>query len=283
MKLFGRFKDKKENKVVLIKITNDTLPFVTPEVVKNSVPTKPEVKNNLEFSLKVAAVVVALFNGLLAIMGYVDFTGRLDTLGISPNEIDLGLPALLLQGYRSGVLSAYTYATDDFGGFLAVMLIPAIVFYLPVSRLLKDRRWEETVILCLILALVLMIISIAPNGGLLRGQESAYLAFEKQNDIDGRYSIRRLDTEKTFVTKEGPTIVGDTIFASSLYTYVLQGPKLYKIANRDNHIVSETKITAFLRMKAAFRKAEETSAIPKQPEQTPDTPATQSTPDPHHR
>lgn len=284
MKLFGRLKGKNENKVLLVKITNDALPFGSPVMETSAKPAQPEPKINFEFSLKLAAVIVGLLNGVLAIMGYVDLTGRLDSFGISPNEIDLGLPSLLFQGYRSGVLAAYQYAVDHFGGMLAVLIVPAVVFYLVLSRLLESHRWEKNFVTCLMLALGLMVVSIAPHGGLRQGQESAYSAFKKQNEVDGRYRITGLSTETTMVTKEGPTITGETIFASTLYTYVLQGPKLYKIANRDNHIVSVSNISANLRLKESQLPTEATVQIPqKQSAQTPDKPATQSTPDPHHR
>jgi hypothetical protein len=284
MKLFGWFKDKNENKVLLVKITNDALPFGSPLMETGAKPAQPEPRINFEFSLKLAAIIVGLLNGLLAIMGYINFTGRLDSFGISSNEIDLGLPSLLFQGYRSGVLAAYQYAVDHFGGMVAVLVVPAVVFYLILSRLLKPRRWQNNFVICLLLALGLMVVSIAPHGGLRQGQESAYSAFKKQNEVDGRYRITGLSTETTMVTKEGPTITGETIFASTLYTYILQGPKLYKIANRDNHIVSVSNISANLRLKESQPPTEATLQIPqKQSAQTPDTPATQSTPGPHHR
>lgn len=284
MKLFGWFKDKNENKVLLVKITNDTLPVGSSVIETGAKPAQPEPRLNFEFSLKLAAIIVGLLNGLLAIMGYVDFTGRLDSFGISPNEIELGLPSLLFQGYRSGVLSAYQYAADNFGGMLAVLVIPAAIFYLLLSRLLKHRRWEETGLICLALALALLVVAIAPHEGLRRGQESAYSAFKKQNEVSGRYRITGLSTETTIVTKEGPTIVGETIFASTLYTYILQGPKLFKIANRDNHIVSVSEISANLRLKESQLPTEATVPAPQKPSaQTPGTPSTQSTPDPHRR
>jgi hypothetical protein len=250
MKLFRKAKDKNEDRILLVKIINERLSLDSSDLAQSALPVEPEPpKKNHEFNLKLAAVFVALVNGILAIWGYVDFTGRLDAFGISPTEIDLGLPALLFQGWRSGVLNAYQYATDSFGGMLAVLVIPAFLFFPFVSRALKERRWEDRVVLCLILALLLMIVSIAPNVGLRSGQQAAYSAFRQQNPVDGNFDIRGLEVEKTYVTKEGPTITGDTIFASSLYSYVLEGPKLYKIQNRDNHVVSVTKINPVLRSK----------------------------------
>lgn len=264
MKLFRKSKDKTDDRVLLVRIINDRLALESSDLAQPAPPAKSEpAPKNYELSLKLAAIVVALVNGMLAVMGYVDFTGRLESFGISPTEIDLGLPALFFQGWRSGVLNAYQYATDSFGGMAAVLVVPACLFFPIVSRSFKGRRWEDRFVVCLILALLLMIVAIAPNAGLRRGQESAYSAFRQQNPVDGNYDIRGLETEKTYVTKEGPTISGITIFPSSLYSYVLEGSNLYKIQNRDNHIVSITKIKPVLRLKRkpkAEAEATQTSA-----------------------
>jgi hypothetical protein len=285
MKVFSWNKEK----VVQVRIVNDT-PRCTRTAAATSLPIKAETKPlNYELGLKLAALIALVLNSLLAIIGYVDFTGKLETLGISTNEIDLGLPTLLFQGYLAIVLDGYTYIASHFPwGILGLSFIPSLFLYFPVSKLLKSRSRIDSWVFCLLLTLGLVIISIIPTIGLKRGIDSAFSTFEKENPIDRDNTIKGLRTETTIQTKEGPTITGDTVFASTLYTYVLQRSELYKIANRDNHIVSITVIHPEMRSAPKVRVAPPaTPASPsaqlKQSAQTSDTPATQSIPGTHHR
>lgn len=248
MKFFGRNKDK----VVQVRIVNPSPCFksapaelVPPPAAAPSITTL-----DYELGLKLAAITAVLLNSLLAMMGYVDFIGHLETLGISTNEIDLGLPTLLFQGYLSVVLGTLSSSANHLLVSLpALILIPIMFFYLPVSIFFKNREGALKIILCLMIFLGLMLVSMLPLLGLVNGEDSAYSTFESQNKTISKSTIGELTTQATIVTKEGPKIKGDTVFASTLYTYVLQGPELYKIANRDNHIVSVTKITAVLKSK----------------------------------
>lgn len=286
MKLFGWNREK----IVQVRITNDTFAFTTPAAVAHEPPTQSESKPlNYELGLKLAALIALVLNSLLAIIGYVDFTGKLETLGISTNEIDLGLPTLLFQGYLAIVLDGYTYIASHFPwGILGLTFIPSLFLYFPVSRLLKSRSRIDSWVFCLLLTFGLVIISIIPTIGLKRGIDSAFSTFEKENPLDRGNTIKGLRAETAIQTKEGPKISGDTVFASTLYTYVLQRAELYKIANRDNHIVSVTVIHPEIR---SSPKAEvvppaiqaSPSELLKPSAQMPDKPSTQSTPDPHRR
>ena len=247
MKFFCRSKDK----VIQVKIVNDPLTTSSPVPLSSAPEVKAEeTRINYELALKLAAAIAVIVNSLLAMMGYVDFTGKLETLGISTNEIDLGLPTLLFQGYVAVVLAAYIKASAWFPwGALVLTLIATLIFYYPVSKLLATQSWLEKGIFSLLLTLALDGISIIPTLGLQSGLDSAYSTFEKQNPVGQNQSIQGLETTMTINTKEGVVVTGETVFASALYTYVLQGAKLYKIANRDNHIVSMTKINPVLRSK----------------------------------
>lgn len=281
MKLFGWNKER----VVQVRITNETLTLNSPAAAPER-PIKPETKPlNYELGLKLAALVALVLNSLLAIIGYVDFTGQLETLGISTNEIDLGLPTLLFQGYLAIVLDGYTYVASHFIlGVLGLALIPSLVLYFPVSKLFKSRSPIDNWLFCMMLTMGFVIISIIPTIGLKRGIDSAYSTFKNENPTEESNKILRLGTKSTILTKEGAKISGHTVFASTLYTYVLQGAELFKIANRDNHVVSVTTIHPEVQ---SARRGNTSPAnpdvAPKQSAQTPDTPSTQSTPDPHRQ
>lgn len=281
MKLFGWNKER----VIQVRITNDTLMLTSPTAAAET-PIQPDANPlNYELGLKLAALVALILNSLLAIIGYVDFTGQLETLGISTNEIDLGLPTLLFQGYLAIVLDGYTFiAAHLIWGTLGVTFIPAMLLYFPVSKLFKSQSPIDNVMFCLLLTLALVVISIIPTIGLKRGIDSAYSTFREENAIEASSRILRLGTKSTILTKEGAKVSGHTVFASTLYTYVLQGAELFKIANRDNHVVSVTTIHPEVQSAHKGNAPQANPDVaPKQSAQTPDTPAAQSTPDPHCR
>ena len=241
MKLFWQKYPKEMNKVVRIEITNTTLPIdlsVGPAVEKLELKTP-----DYGLAIKLAAIIGVTLNSLLAVMGYVDFTGKLETLGISTNEIDLSVPTLLFQGYIKLVLDPFSSAARLFPwGAIALTFVPTIIFYFPISKLVKKRSGTDKLMLAMIMTLFAISILIIPTAGWKKGIESAFTTFEKQNDMH-KQEIRDLDTEVSIKTNDDKIISGYTVFASTLYTYVLQGAELFKIANRDNHIVSVTKIT----------------------------------------
>jgi hypothetical protein len=263
MKLFGCNKER----VVQVRITNETLTLNSPAAAPPERPIQADTKPlNYELGLKLAALVALVLNSLLAIIGYVDFTGQLETLGISTNEIDLGLPTLLFQGYLAIVLDGYTYVASHFIlGVLGLALIPSLVLYFPVSKLFKSRSPIDNWLFCMLLTMGFVIISIIPTIGLKRGIDSAYSTFKKQNPTEESSKILRLGTKSTILTKEGAKISGHTVFASTLYTYVLQGAELFKIANRDNHVVSVTTIHPDVDQAAKAEAPANPDAAPEQP------------------
>jgi hypothetical protein len=239
MKLFCKNKDE----VVKVQIVKSGLPW-SYHFLRNvqGQAEKPRKPRNYELGLKVAALIAVIVNSALACIGYVDFTGQLETLGISTNEIELGLPTLLLQGYFSTVVSSLEYAADHALGLLLILAVPVLAAYIPVSRYLEKRDLVDRFAVCMMLTLLFLTISIVPVIGLRHGELSAYETYSRQNKPQTGDVIVNLARKKTITTKDNKIISGETVFASTLYTYILQGPELYKIANRDNHIVSVTTI-----------------------------------------
>lgn len=198
---------------------------------------KPPAKElNFDLSLKVLALTALVLNSCLAIMGYVDFTGYLQTFGISTNELDLSLSTLLFQGYIEIVVASFSAAADHFLlGATAILIVMTCIFLFPVSIFFKNRDRVDKTVAAMMIGYLAFIALIIPLVGLHRGEERAHLIFDKQNRTN---STQKLNTSHTIKTKGGVSVSGETIFASPQYTYILQRRELYKISNRDNHIVS---------------------------------------------
>lgn len=234
-----RFWQRRE-KILKVEIVNPKLTSQEThcsQMPSSDTPKKPPAKElNLDLSLKVLAFTALVLNSCLAIMGYVDFTGYLQTFGISTNELDLSLSTLLFQGYIEIVVASFSTAAEHFLlGATAILIVMTCIFLFPVSIFFKNRDRVDKTVAAMMVGYLAFIALIIPVVGLQRGEERAHLIFDKQNSTN---STQKLNTTHTIKTKGGVSVSGETIFASPQYTYILQRRELYKISNRDNHIVS---------------------------------------------
>lgn len=227
-------------KIIKVEIINKKLPFQrkddskTPSFDTSQKP--PEKEFNFDLSLKVLALTAVVLNSCLAIMGYVGFTGYLQAFGISTNELDLSLSTLLFQGYIEIVATSFSAAADYFPlGAIVILIVMTCIFLFPASILFKNRDRVDKTIAAMMIGYLALIALIIPLVGLHRGEERANKLFDRQNNTD---PTQKLEASSTIKTKEGPSISGETVFAAPQYTYILQRRELYKISNRDNHIVS---------------------------------------------
>lgn len=231
---------QRSEKILKVEIVNPKLTSQETHYSRTSssdTPEKPPAKElNFDLSLKVLALIALVLNSCLAIMGYVDFTGYLQTFGISTNELDLSLSTLLFQGYIEIVVASFSAAANySVLGAIAIFIVMTCIFLFPASIFFKNRDRVDKTAAAMMIGYLAFIALIIPVVGLHRGEERAYLIFDKQN---GTNSTQKLNTNHIIKTKEGVSVSGETIFASPQYTYILQRRELYKISNRDNHIVS---------------------------------------------
>ncbi|WP_339526906.1 hypothetical protein [Pseudomonas sp. EL_65y_Pfl2_R96] len=231
---------QRSEKIVKVEIVNQQLSCQEKDNAQTSsfgTPQKPPGKElNFDLSLKVLAFTAVVLNSCLAIMGYVDFTGYLQAFGISTNELDLSLSTLLFQGYIEIIVTSFNAAADhSLLGALAILIVMTCIFLFPVSIFFKNRDRIDKTVAAMMIGYLAFIVLIIPLVGLHRGEERANKLFDKQNSID---PTQKLKVSLSMKTKEGVSVSGETIFASPQYTYILQRRELYKIANRDNHIVS---------------------------------------------
>jgi len=207
-------------------------------------PTPPAVTTGYDLPLKLAALISLILNGCLAIMGYVDIMGQLATFGIGTSEIEPGLPMLLFQGYITVVLSLHHYIDSHFPlGILAIVLTFTLALYPLVSKLPGQKNATTKFATCLFATTFFLLITLIPQIGFQRGQNTAYRTFERQNFNENGERVESIRWTKTITTKEGKTISGGVVFSSAMHTFVLQGSEVFKIANSDNHLVSTTKLS----------------------------------------
>lgn len=235
---------QRSERILKVEIVNPQLSCKEKDNAQTSsfdTPQKPPRKElNFDLSLKILALTAVLLNSCLAIMGYVDFTGYLQAFGISTNELDLSLSTLLFQGYIEIVVASFSAAADHFLlGALAILIVMTCIFLFPVSIFFKNRDRVDKTVAAMMIGYLAFIVLIIPLVGLHRGEERANKLFDKQNNTN---PTQKLKVSHSIKTKEGASVSGETILASPQYTYILQRRELYKIANRDNHIVSIANI-----------------------------------------
>lgn len=194
-------------------------------------------ENRLEISLKILAALYVFFNIALAIMGYSILTGNLETLGISTNEFDFSLSTLLFQGYTTVILDNYSAAAKyTIIGPILILIIAACIAALPALYIFKDRSKIDRAVATLVIAGILFTLPVIPLFGLAAGERGALSTLKFQNDSLPSDTTKEL----TIFTKDKLTITGTPVFMSDQYSYILSKNKIYKIMNRDNHIVSVT-------------------------------------------
>lgn len=194
-------------------------------------------ENRLDISLKIITALYVFFNIALAIMGYSILTGKLETLGISTNEFDFSLSTLLFQGYTTVILDNYSAAAKyTIIGPIFILIIAISIAALPAFYIFKDRSKTDRSVATLVIAGILFTLPVIPLFGLAAGERGALSTLKLQNDSLTSDTSKEL----TIITKDKLTITGTPVFMSDQYSYILSKHKIYKIMNRDNHIVSVT-------------------------------------------
>ena len=207
---------------------------------KHTETTKKLQDNRFDLSIKIITAIYVLFNISLAIMGYSNLTGNLETLGISTNELDFSLSTLLFQGYTTVILEGYNSAGNSpISSAIIVLISACTISAFPAFILFKHTPVFNRIMVTVILATILSTLPIIPVFGLAAGEERAQLTFEKLN---GFYPSKGIRPELTITTKDNITITGTPIFMSDKYSYIMNTNKVYKIMNRDNHLVSVTDL-----------------------------------------
>ncbi|MBK5299718.1 MULTISPECIES: hypothetical protein [Gammaproteobacteria] len=227
----------RKNKVLQVELKNPNINLVTPQENDQASSSIQNVLWTPELILKTIAFLTVAINGGLSILGYIHLAGYLDTFGVSLNELEIGLPTLLFNGYLSAMI-----AITDHHIFSAIALIITTTTLLSCGLFIvfRTKQWAKKFISHAMATLLVISIPLIPIFGITAGQRDAYRDYRLEN---GTPPIISLTNTTTINTKDNKTITGTKIFATIQYTLILQKNELYKILNKGNQIVSISKFT----------------------------------------
>lgn len=230
----------RSNKVLQVELKNPTINLVTPQ--ENDQPAS-ETAWTPELVLKTLTFLTVVINGVLSILGYMHLAGYLDSFGISLNELEIGLPTLLFNGYLSAMTGMMDY--HIFSVIAAAITTTTLVSF-GLFIVFRTKQWAQKFISQAMAMLLVISIPLIPIFGITAGQHDAYRDYKTEN---GTLNISSLASKIAINTKDNKTITGTKVFATTQYTLILQKDELYKILNKGNQVVSISKFTPTLEKK----------------------------------
>ncbi|HBO3166666.1 hypothetical protein [Pseudomonas aeruginosa] len=227
-----------------------------PVVVTSTAPTPPNTTQepkgstsplSLDQFLKLAAIMVAVVNTALVVMGYMRYVGLMQQFGISRTEVAFSLPDLLSFGYVS-------FLNMTLSGQVAVATVTSVIT-LPVMpivvRFKKNMHAVLQYLLVWAIATGLFFLVTGPYWFAFNpGKEAALKAAAESLGVDAE--LQGLEKEQEVTTENG-SLTGEIILAMPDITYLLKEGVLYKIRASDGKVLRRTHLKAKL---AETQKAE---------------------------
>ena len=212
--------------------------------VAAAIPTPCPAKGNVsqgapsvEQVLKIAAVMVAVVNAALVILGYMRYVGILQQFGISRTEVAFTFSDLLSSGYVG-------FLNMTLSGQVAVAAVSSIITLPVMAVLIRFRPNMHSVLLMLLVWLISMGLFFLITGpywvAFNPGKQAALSGAAKSLKIDEKLLVGINVTQE--VTMEGGSMTGDIILAMPDATYVLKENVLFKIRASDGRILRRTHL-----------------------------------------
>lgn len=219
-------------------------PIVLPASAERSTPpesvkTAGGLMISLDQFLKIAAVMVAVVNAALVVLGYMRYVGMLQQFGISRTEVSFSLSDLLSFGYIG-------FLNMTFSGQLAVAAVCSVIT-LPVMalviRLKRNMNSFLQYILVWAISMSLFILMTGPFWFAYNPGKQAALKLAAESLGIDENQIIGLDNEQEVSTEIG-FLTGSIVLASPDFTFLLKEAVLYKIRASDGKILRKTQFTA---------------------------------------
>lgn len=215
---------------------------VTPAA--SSSPTAPEhgkASSSMPISVKqlfkLAAVMVAVVNTALVVLGYMRYVGLLQQFGISRTEVAFTFSDLLSFGYVS-------FLNMTLSGKVAVAAVCSAIT-LPVtavvSRLKRDLHSLLQSLLVWAISVGLFFLVTAPYWIAYNPSKEAALKVAAKSLGVQEEQLLGLETEQEVSTENG-SLIGNIILAMPDVTYLLKDGVLYKIRASDGRILRKTHL-----------------------------------------
>jgi len=192
---------------------------------------------SLDQFLKIAAVMVAVVNTALLVLGYMRYVGMLQQFGISRTEVSFSLSDLLSFGYIG-------FLNMTFSGQVAVAAVCSVIT-LPVMalviRLKHDMNSFLQYILVWVISMGLFFVITGPYWIAYNpGKQAALKLAAKALNIE-EYQLSELKTEHEVSTENG-FLAGYIVLATPDFTFLLKEAVLYKISASDGKILRKTNL-----------------------------------------
>lgn len=197
---------------------------------------------SLDQFLKIAAVMVAVVNTALLVLGYMRYVGMLQQFGISRTEVSFSLSDLLSFGYIG-------FLNMTFSGQVAVAAVCSVIT-LPVMalviRLKRDTNSFLQYILVWVISMGLFFVITGPYWIAYNpGKQAALKLAAKALSIEEN-ELTELNTEHEVSTENG-FLAGYIVLATPDLTFLLKETVLYKIRASDGKILRKTSLHAKLK------------------------------------
>lgn len=190
--------------------------------------------------LKLAAIMVAVTNTALLVMGYMRYVGLMQPFGISRTEVAFTLSDLLSFGYVS-------FLNMTLSGQLAVAIVASFLT-LPVMAIMlrfkRDMHFVPQALLAWVIASGLFFVVTGPYFFAFTPGKDAALKVAAQS-LGVEEKLQGLETEQEVTTDNG-SLTGNIILAMPDITYLLKDGVLYKIRASDGKILRKTHLKARL-------------------------------------
>lgn len=192
---------------------------------------------SLDQFLKIAAVMVAVVNAALVVLGYMRYVGMLQQFGISRTEVSFSLSDLLSFGYIG-------FLNMTFSGQVAVAAVCSVIT-LPVMalviRLKRDMNSFLQYILVWAISMGLFFVITGPYWIAYNpGKQAALKLVAKELNIE-ESQLSELKTEHEVSTENG-FLTGYIVLATPDFTFLLKETVLYKIRASDGKILRKTHL-----------------------------------------
>lgn len=200
---------------------------------------------SLDQFLKLAAIMVAVTNTVLVVMGYMRYVGMLQQFGISRTEVNFQFSDLLSFGYVS-------FLNMTLSGQVAVLIVTSVIalpVMLVVVHLKRDLNsiWQVPIIW--VISMVLFFLVTAPYWLAFNPGKQAALKLAANSLGVAEDELVGLDNEQEVSTENG-FLVGRIVLATPDITFLLTDSVLYKIRASDGKTLRKTHLQPKLKHKS---------------------------------
>lgn len=196
---------------------------------------------NAELAFKLITYGSLASQAALLILGYSILVGRYEQFGIDTNELALGTPSLLLNGYVDLFSRAIDMASQwpTIGpGLLAFIFVAVAAVFVS----LVTRRLTTAIIVGLSawIGIFLFVAFFVPALGVQSGVNKGLADFNKYTHLEASLGLEKIHT---VITDKNERLTGHLILADGKSTFLLVGTKVIKLDGSSGRVIRETELT----------------------------------------